>query len=67
MNFHNFDVSPHNLFLEAPGGAVRRLTEDLGEGGDVTERVEVAPGAYRLFCALPGHGAMRRTLTVSEP
>jgi plastocyanin len=64
--FHNNDVSDHNLWIEGPGGAVlERVSDAVGENGGASHTLAVTPGAWRLFCALPDHDAMTRTLTVT--
>jgi hypothetical protein len=63
--FRNHDVSDHNLWIENPGGDVlERISDTVGEDGGAARTLMVAAGAWRLFCALPDHGAMTRTLTV---
>jgi plastocyanin len=64
--FRNHDVSDHNLWIEGPGGdVVERISDTVGEDGGASRTLAVTPGAWRLFCALPDHGAMTRTLTVT--
>jgi len=58
---------PHDLTLAGSDGsdAPRRLA-DAAAGEIVGAEAELAPGAYRLFCSLPGHEelGMRATLQV---
>jgi plastocyanin len=65
--FRNLDVADHNLWLSSPGAepGAQRISEDVGYLGGATKTVSVTPGAWRLFCSLPGHSSMDRTLTVS--
>ncbi|MDX6679616.1 MAG: hypothetical protein QOE31_3668 [Solirubrobacteraceae bacterium] len=64
--FRNHDVSDHNLWIEGPGGdVVERISDTVGENGGGSRTLAVTAGAWRLFCALPDHGAMTRTLTVT--
>jgi plastocyanin len=63
--FRNYDVSDHNLWIEGPGDVVERISDTVGEGGGGSRTLPVTAGAWRLFCALPDHGAMTRTLTVT--
>lgn len=64
--FRNHDVSVHNLWISSPGGhVVERISDTVGEGGGATRTLPVTAGAWRLFCSLPDHGAMTRTLTVT--
>ncbi|MDX6683215.1 MAG: hypothetical protein QOG94_3254 [Solirubrobacteraceae bacterium] len=64
--FRNHDVSDHNLWIEGPGGDVlERVSDTVGEDGGAARTLTVTAGAWRLFCALPDHGAMTRTLTVT--
>jgi hypothetical protein len=64
--FRNYDVSDHNLWIEGPGGDVlERISDTVGEDGGGSRTLPVTAGTWRLFCALPDHGAMTRTLTVT--
>jgi plastocyanin len=64
--FRNLDVSDHNLWIEGPGGDVlERISDTVGENGGGSHTLAVTAGTWRLFCALPEHGAMTRTLTVT--
>jgi hypothetical protein len=64
--FRNHDVSDHNLWISSPDGeTVERVSDTVGEDGGDSRTLPVTAGAWRLFCALPDHGAMTRTLTVS--
>ena len=64
--FRNHDVSDHNLWIEGPGGdVVERISDTVGEDGGGSRTLPVTAGAWRLFCSLPDHGAMTRTLTVT--
>ncbi len=56
----------HNLFVRELGDTG---TKDLSRGErTVLDLGELAPGAYTLYCAIPGHEAagMQATLTVAE-
>jgi plastocyanin len=64
--FRNYDVSDHNLWIASPDGdVVERISDTVGEGGGGSHTLAVTPGAWRLFCALPDHDDMTRTLTVT--
>jgi hypothetical protein len=64
--FRNHDVSDHNLWISSPDGeTVERISDTVGEDGGGSRTLPVTAGAWRLFCALPDHGAMTRTLSVS--
>jgi len=63
--FHNYDVSDHDLWIEGPGSVLERISDRVAEGGGASRMVAVTPGAWRLFCSLPDHGAMTRGLTVT--
>lgn len=64
--FRNNDVSDHNLWISGPGGdVVERISDTVGENGGGSRTLPVTPGAWRLFCALPDHDKMTRTLTVT--
>ena len=63
--FRNHDSSDHNLWIEGPGlGAPMVVSEAVGENGGATKTLPVVAGSWRLYCSLPGHDAMSRTLTV---
>jgi hypothetical protein len=65
--FRNYDVSDHNLWISSPDGeVVERISDTVGEGGSGSLTLPVTPGSWRLFCALPDHDAMTRTLTVTQ-
>lgn len=49
---HTFTVEGTELSHELPGGAGARFNVDL------------PPGTYRLFCAVPGHDSMKAALVV---
>lgn len=36
------------------------------QGGKYTAEVELTPGTYHYFCAMPGHSAMQGTFTVTD-
>ena len=64
--FRNYDVSDHNLWIASPGGSVvEQISDTVGEGGGGSRTLPVSAGAWRLFCSLPDHGVMTRTLTVT--
>jgi hypothetical protein len=64
--FRNHDVSDHDLWLDGPeGDAPERISDAVGESGGAVKKVRVTAGAWRLYCSLPGHGFMQRTLTVT--
>jgi plastocyanin len=65
--FRNHDVSAHNLWLDRPDlvAAAERISDDVGKGGGAVTTVRVTAGAWRLYCSLPGHGSMDRTLIVT--
>ncbi|MFT3853260.1 MAG: plastocyanin/azurin family copper-binding protein [Ilumatobacteraceae bacterium] len=56
----------HNLYVVAADGTAVAEHEDLGKKGDsVTETFDIGPGSYTVICKIPGHSAMKSTLTVS--
>lgn len=63
--YRNNDVSDHNLWIEGPGDVLERISDTVGENGGASKTLAVTPGAWRLFCSLPGHEAMSGTLTVT--
>ena len=67
VEFVNGGEDPHNLHLEEPTEGAEAgafPTSSPGFHGDLT--LNLRPGAYTLFCSLPGHEAkgMKATLTV---
>ena len=65
--FRNHDSSDHNLWIEGPGlGAPLLVSEAVGENGGATRTLPVVAGSWRLYCSLPGHDTMSRTLTVGS-
>ena len=63
--FRNNDVSDHNLWIEGPGGVVEQISDTVGENGGGSRTLTVGAGTWRLFCSLPDHGSMTRTITVT--
>jgi plastocyanin len=56
----------HNLYVVGADGTQVAEHEDLGKKGDsVTDTFDVGPGTYTVICKIPGHSAMKSTLTVS--
>jgi plastocyanin len=56
----------HNLYLVGADGTQVPEHIDLGKKGDVkTETFDAPPGTYSVICKIPGHSAMKSTLTVS--
>jgi hypothetical protein len=63
--FRNRDVGEHNLWIAGPGlGAPLQVSDSVGENGTASKKLAVTPGAWRLYCSLPGHEAMSATLSV---
>jgi hypothetical protein len=64
--FRNGDVSDHNLWISSPDGeTVERISDAVGLDGGASRTLPVTAGTWRLFCSLPDHDAMTRTLTVA--
>jgi len=65
--FRNHDVAVHDLWLAAPdpGAAPIAVSAAVGENGGAAKTVAVTPGAWRLYCSLPGHEAMSAVLAVT--
>jgi uncharacterized cupredoxin-like copper-binding protein len=64
----NRGEDPHNLRLERADGAAVEVPETAS--GQVTKAAAtLAPGEYRVYCALPGHDAlgMHAKLMVTAP
>ena len=56
----------HNLYVVGADGKQVAEHEDLGKKGQsVTEAFDITPGTYTVICKIPGHAAMKSTLTVS--
>lgn len=62
--FRNVDSSLHNLSISSPGGDRTEISGDIPRDAAAQRTLPVAPGSWTLFCTLPGHGSMTRTLTV---
>jgi plastocyanin len=65
----NAGPTPHNLTIRDAAGDLLAATMDLSRGETETLTVDLAPGTYTIFCALPGHESlgMRGVLTVEAP
>ncbi|MDN3297131.1 DUF1080 domain-containing protein [Streptomyces ficellus] len=59
-----FDVSDPEYNNDVPLNILASPTDD--RGGKHTAQVTLAPGRYRFFCTIPGHGSMQGILTVTE-
>ncbi|MFC5155041.1 OmpL47-type beta-barrel domain-containing protein [Streptomyces amakusaensis] len=59
-----FEVSDPEFNSDVPLNILASPDDD--RGGRYTAEVTLTPGRYRFHCALPGHGAMRGILTVTE-
>jgi plastocyanin len=67
VQLQNFGEDAHNLRIERVDGTGTALDLPEAQAGEVTSAAAtLAPGAYRLYCTLPGHDAlgMHATLTV---
>jgi plastocyanin len=68
VELDNMGEDAHNLRIERVDGGGSAFDVPLAESGEVKSgRTTVAPGEYKLYCALPGHEAqgMRARLNVS--
>jgi plastocyanin len=64
----NLGEDPHDLRARpADGGSDRFAFRSVAAGGRHAENVDLGPGRWTFFCALPGHEVlgMRATVTVS--
>lgn len=62
----NSSSIPHNLYVIAADGTEEPGHLDLKSHGTVdTETLPLTPGTYTVICKIPGHGAMKSTLTVT--
>jgi uncharacterized cupredoxin-like copper-binding protein len=57
---------PHGIAVE--GNGVDRDGRTVQPGGTSTDKLELKPGTYELYCPVPGHKAagMTATLTVTK-
>jgi plastocyanin len=68
VELDNLGEDAHNLRIERVDGSGNAFDVPLAESGEVSSgRTTVAPGEYKLYCALPGHEAqgMRARLNVT--
>jgi hypothetical protein len=68
VELQNFGEDAHNLRIERVGASTSSLDVPLAESGERQKASgTLAPGDYRLYCALPGHDAqgMHARLTVT--
>ena len=58
----------HNVSIRDASGNVVGATQDLKPGQSETLTVAIPPGAYILFCSLPGHESLgvKGSLTVTK-
>jgi plastocyanin len=62
----NHDSQAHSLDLVAADGTKLPGEMRVGKSGDVdVADFDLAAGTYRIVCLIPGHDAMKATLTVS--
>ncbi len=67
FDFTNASALPHNFAIRKAGsGEVLALSETVQDGATASIGVDLAPGIYEYFCAVPGHEAMKGTLYVSD-
>ncbi|MEU0717297.1 family 16 glycoside hydrolase [Streptomyces lavendulocolor] len=59
-----FDVSDPEYNNDVPLNILANPNDD--RGGRHTAQVTLAPGRYRFYCTIPGHGAMQGILTVTD-
>ena len=65
VQLRNLDAQDHNVWVDGPGTPARVVVADLEAGQTGQGQVDVTPGDWRFFCAIPGHTAMSRTLAVT--
>ncbi|HET9185768.1 MAG TPA: cupredoxin domain-containing protein [Solirubrobacterales bacterium] len=65
VDFTNLSGVPHNVAIEDSGGKTLGETEIIPKGSESTV-VNLKPGTYTFYCAVPGHreAGMEGTLTV---
>ena len=64
FQLRNADEVEHNLFA-SKGTDTRAIFVEVLPGETKEASAALAPGDWTLFCAIAGHGAMTRTLTVT--
>jgi hypothetical protein len=66
FQLRNLDAVEHNLYAEgiAPASAPRVIVTNAEPGDTINANATLTAGQWRLFCSLPGHDQMSRTLTV---
>ena len=65
----NRGEDPHNLRLERTDGPGAVDVPEAASGAVTRTAATLAPGDYRVYCALPGHdeAGMHARLTVAAP
>jgi uncharacterized cupredoxin-like copper-binding protein len=61
----NAGATTHQLTIEG-NGISEKGTANIAPGASASLTVDLKPGTYTLFCAIPGHEAagMKTTITV---
>ncbi|HCA88434.1 MAG TPA: hypothetical protein DEQ61_25035 [Streptomyces sp.] len=62
LTFDNSNPSEYNADVDL--NILANPSDD--NGGRHTAEVNLTPGTYRYYCAMPGHGAMQGTLVVTD-
>jgi uncharacterized cupredoxin-like copper-binding protein len=60
----NTGTTTHNLAIEGPGIS-HEQSPDIQAGQKGTLTVDLKPGTYTVFCAIPGHEALGMKTTLS--
>jgi plastocyanin len=59
VQLQNFGEDAHNLRVERVDGSGAALSVPLAEAGEQQSASgTLAPGTYKVYCALPGHDAL---------
>lgn len=68
VELDNRGEDPHNLRVERADSSVAPFDFDLAKPGSIsTQKLDLGPGTWKLYCTLPGHDAlgMHALITVS--
>ena len=68
VQYRNDDAQDHDLQVEgvAPAAPARTVVARVAPDDMEQAELQLAAGTWRLYCSIPGHGSMSRTLTVTS-
>jgi azurin len=66
VQLQNQDAQEHDLWAEgtSPVVAKREVVESAAPESMAQAETQLTAGEWRLFCSIPGHGTMSRTVSV---